>query len=680
MDEQSRAVDALRGVGPKRAALFARLGVRTVEDLLRYYPRGYEDFTEVTPVAQAQPGQTCCLRVTVTRAPRTARTRGGMLVATALAADDTGVCEVVFFNNRYAQSLLKEGEAYFLYGRLGGTPFKKRMASPQCVPASQSPGLLPVYAATAGLPSRAVAQAVREALALAARRTVPDPLPDTLRRAHALCHLDYALQNVHFPKDKQALEVARRRLVFGELLSLLLGMGLLRRQGQAGKAPRCLTDFDFAPFFASLPYAPTGAQARAVREAAADMVNSRPMNRLIEGDVGSGKTTVAAALCVLAHASGLQAALMAPTEILAAQHAQNLTRLLAPAGMRVALLTGGLPAAQKRETLEGLANGQIHLVVGTHALLTGDVAFANLGLVVTDEQHRFGVAQRAALAAKGQDPHMLIMSATPIPRTLSLMIYGDLDVSVLDELPKGRWPVRTFLVGGALRARVHRFLRRLAEEGQQAYLVCPLVEPDESGLAAVVSCYEEIAAHAFAGLPVGLLHGRMPAREKDAALRAFARGETKLLVATTVVEVGVDVPNATVMVVENAERFGLSQLHQLRGRVGRGDQQSYCILLSDAQDAATRARLQALCHTNDGFKVAEEDLRQRGPGDFFGKRQHGLPALAIADLMGDLDTLQEARAAADSLLKADSALRASEHAGLREAVQALFAEDDVVFN
>lgn len=701
MEELARDMQTLRGIGPKRAALFAKLRVRTVRDLLHTYPRGYEDFTTPVPIAQVQLGEVCCVRVVVMAPAQVTRARGGMLLCKVRTADDSGILEVVFFNNKYAADLLKEGMPYFLYGHVSGTAFKKTMTAPECVPADRNPGLRPVYAATAGLSSRAVADAVREALHLMEAHAVSDPLPNDLRAEHHLCPVDYALQNIHFPKDTQALTAARRRLVFGELLALLLGMGLLRHRQTGNNALRCLPAYDFTPFFASLPYAPTNAQRRAIAQAAADMECAVPMNRLIEGDVGSGKTLVAAALCVLAHANGLQAALMAPTEILASQHAQNLKKLLAPSGLQVGLLTGGLPAAQKKEIKAALADGSVHLAVGTHALLQRDVTFHRLGLVITDEQHRFGVAQRAALAAKGGStpdidsdtlpetqtagtaqsaPHMLIMSATPIPRTLSLMVYGDLDVSVLDELPAGRRPIKTYLVGSKMHARIYRFLRAQLEQGLQAYVVCPLVESDESGLAAAVQLREELAASTFAGMPVGLLHGKMPPREKEQVMRAFASGECKLLVSTTVIEVGVDVPNATVMVVENAERFGLSQLHQLRGRVGRGAAQSHCILISDAEDTLTRKRLQTLCKTTDGFAIAEQDLKLRGPGDFFGKRQHGLPALTIADLIGDMNILREARRAADTLLQKDPALSRSEHAGLRKAVNALFADSGIVFN
>lgn len=700
MEELARDVRALRGVGPKRAALFAKLGVHTVRDLLYTFPRSYEDFTRVVPVAQAQVGAVCCVRVTVSKPAQVTRARGGMLLCKIQAADNSGMLEVVFFNNRFAADLLKEGQTYFLYGRVSGTVFRKTMSVPECVPDGQNPGLRPVYAATAGLSSRVVADAVRQAFRLAGLQTVPEILPDFLRAEYRLFPLDSALRQIHFPQDEQTLAMARRRLVFGELLALLVGMGLLRRRQTVGSAPACLRDDTLTPFFASLPYVPTGAQRRAVAQAAADMARTVPMNRLIEGDVGSGKTTVAAALCVLAHASGLQAALMAPTEILAAQHAQNLERLLASSGLRVGLLTGGLSSSRKKEVKAALADGSVHLAVGTHALLQQDVSFQKLGLVITDEQHRFGVAQRASLAAKGKRtapvqspkspdaaqgeprlmPHMLIMSATPIPRTLSLMIYGDLDVSVLDELPAGRQPIKTYLVGGGMRARIQHFLRAQLEQGQQAYIVCPLVEADDSGLVSAVQLRDELAAKVFAGWSVGLLHGKMPAREKEQVMRAFSAGELQLLVSTTVIEVGVDVPRATVMVVENAERFGLSQLHQLRGRVGRGAAQSYCILISDTEDTGTRERLQTLCKTADGFAIAEKDLKLRGPGDFFGRRQHGLPALAIADLMGDMDVLREARRAADALLREDPLLAQEKHAGLRKAVQALFADSGVVFN
>ncbi len=679
MEKLRQEVQTLHGVGPRRAALFVKLGVRTVGDLLYTFPRGYEDFSKTVSVTDAVPGEVCCLRAVATSPVRLAHARGGMLIGKARAADDTGAFEIVFFNNRFAEGLLKAGESYLFYGRMGGTLFRKSMASPECIPVEEAPGMRPVYGAVAGLPSRAVERAMREAIKLLESETLSDGLPDRLRAAHHLCHLDYALRGIHFPQDAEMLAEARRRLVFGELLALLLGMGLLRRRQDKGKALPCPTNFDFLPFFHALPFTLTGAQKRAISEAAADMEKEVPMNRLIEGDVGSGKTAVAAALCVLAHAGGMQSALMAPTEILAAQHAQTLSDMLAPLGIKVGLLTGGLPAAKKREVKAGLADGSISLAVGTHALLQEDVSFQKLGFVITDEQHRFGVAQRACLAVKGGSPHMLIMSATPIPRTLSLLIYGDLNVSRLDELPVGRKPVETYLVGGRLRTRVRQFLRKQIREGFQAYIVCPLVEADESGLAAAVSLRAELA-RALPDIPVGLLHGKMPSKEKEAAMRAFTAGETKLLVATTVVEVGVDVPRASVMVVENAERFGLSQLHQLRGRVGRGAAQSYCILISDAEDALTRERLKTLCRTADGFAVAEKDLALRGPGDFFGKRQHGLPALAIADLMGDMAVLKETKEAAAGLLREDPELRSPAHTGLRRAVKKLFSESDVVFN
>ncbi len=672
-------VGTLRGIGEKRAELFARLGVRTVGDLLRFYPRDYLDFTPV-PIASAPPGELCCIRARVVRA-NVSRVRRGMTLYRFRAADDSAVCDITFFNNRYVQSLLREGDAYLFYGRMAGSLFRREMASPEFEAEDAAPGLRPVYPLTAGLSSRNVAAAVRQAL-----ETCPpdaeDPLPAPLRERHGLCSLREALHGIHFPAGKEELSAARRRLVFEEFLALSLGLFLLRGERGQGSAPVC-ADTDFAPFFAKLPFSPTGAQRRAIAEGAADMRGNAPMNRLVEGDVGSGKTAVAAALCWFAAQNGLQAALMAPTEILAGQHFQTLTALLAPLGLNVGLLTGGMPVSERRRVLRMLAAGQLDVAVGTHALLSEGVEFHALGLVVTDEQHRFGVGQRAALAAKGRDPHVLVMSATPIPRTLALLLYGDLELSVLDEMPRGRLTVRTYAVGASYRPRVYAFLKKELRAGHRAFIVCPLVEDSgegETGLMPATEYAEQLARNEFREFRVGLLHGRLAAAQKEAVMRDFAQGRLQLLVSTTVIEVGVDVPEATVMVVENAERFGLSQLHQLRGRVGRGRAQSTCILISDARGADASARLRTLCETNDGFRIAEKDLELRGPGDFFGRRQHGLPELRIADFASDMGVLCSARDEARALLAADPHLAAPGHAKLKAHTNSMFAQQDVVFN
>ena len=499
-------------------------------------------------------------------------------------------------------------------------------------------------------------------------------LPDGIRQAHSLCYVNYAYENIHFPSSPEALEVARRRLVFEELFLLTCGLQLLRQRRRDVAGPAC-HPMDMEPFYRRLPFALTGAQRRAIADAVGDMVSGKPMNRLCQGDVGSGKTMVAAACIWFAVENGWQTALMAPTEILARQHYQGLAPLLARFSIRCALLTGSTRARERREILAGLADGTIDLCIGTHALLTEDVQYQKLGLVVTDEQHRFGVNQRAALSQKAEDPHLLVLSATPIPRTLALVIYGDLDVSVIDELPPGRQKVDTFALGESYRPRVQAFIRKLAAAGQQIFVVCPLVgEPDQipDERKAVTAYARQLQEQVFPDLRVAVLHGKMKPKEKEKVMAAFAAGESDILVSTTVVEVGVDVPNATCMVVENADRFGLSQLHQLRGRVGRGKEKSYCILLSDSRNEETRARLKVMTQTNDGFVISQEDLRLRGPGDFFGQRQHGLPAMKIADLSCDMRLLDEAQTAARQLMERDPELTEPTHQALRDRIRQLF--------
>ena len=467
---------------------------------------------------------------------------------------------------------------------------------------------------------------------------------------------------------------ARRRMVFEELFLLTCGLQLLRQRRRDVAGPAC-HPMDMEPFYRRLPFALTGAQRRAIADAVGDMVSGKPMNRLCQGDVGSGKTMVAAACIWFAVENGWQTALMAPTEILARQHYQGLAPLLARFSIRCALLTGSTRARERREILAGLADGTIDLCIGTHALLTEDVQYQKLGLVVTDEQHRFGVNQRAALSQKAEDPHLLVLSATPIPRTLALVIYGDLDVSVIDELPPGRQKVDTFALGESYRPRVQAFIRKLAAAGQQIFVVCPLVgEPDQipDERKAVTAYARQLQEQVFPDLRVAVLHGKMKPKEKEKVMAAFAAGESDILVSTTVVEVGVDVPNATCMVVENADRFGLSQLHQLRGRVGRGKEKSYCILLSDSRNEETRARLKVMTQTNDGFVISQEDLRLRGPGDFFGQRQHGLPAMKIADLSCDMRLLDEAQTAARQLMERDPELTEPTHQALRDRIRQLF--------
>lgn len=649
----------LKGVGESRAALYQKLGIETVEDLLYYIPRRYIDLTRPTPLAAAVPGQKCAVRALLAAKGREQRIRRGLSLFKLTAVDGPVTLHITFFNAKYTVEALREGEEYIFYGSVTGGFYSRQMDSPQVFRPEEAGTLLPVYSLTQGLSNKMVSRQVTEALNRVEQ--LPDPLEGSgLPQQYGLLSYSQALHAVHFPPDWQAIETGRNRMVFDELLCLSLCFARMREGRHRLHVPPMRMQ-PLTEYYRALPYELTGAQQRAIAEAMSDMCSGTPMNRLVQGDVGSGKTAVAAALCFFAYRNGAQSTLMAPTEILAQQHYNSLAPLLGSLGMQVALLTGSL-SPKKKETLKAaLAAGEIDLCIGTHALLTDDTAFANLGLVVTDEQHRFGVQQRAALRQKGRDAHVLVMSATPIPRTLAMIVYGDLEISVIDELPAGRRPIRTYLIDSTIRQRAFGYIKKHLDEGYQAYLVCPAVQSEDEDTAAAslksaVEYAEELAHGAFGDYRVGLLHGKMRPAQKEKVMAEFAAGEIQLLVATTVVEVGVDVPNAVIMMVENAERFGLSQLHQLRGRVGRGQVQSHCILLSDTENPDTLERLRVLCGTNDGFKIAEEDLKQRGPGDFFGERQHGLPEMKIADLAADSRLLQKAREAADALTERDPTL------------------------
>lgn len=665
-------ITTLKGVGEKRAALFEKIGAPTVGALLRLYPRTYEDWKISASIAEAPVGEVCTVCARVLQTPTEHRIRKGMTLYKVTVTDDESDLLLTFFNNRYVQNLLVPGETYLFRGRMSGSLLRREMSSPEFLQQSKATQLLPVYLQTEGLTSRQIASAVQNALLLLPD-PLHDPLPDALRQQYGLCHLRFAIWNIHRPQNEDALAVARRRLIFEELLVLQLGLWRLKRREKAENTCPLQKDYT-AEFEKLLPYTLTGAQKRTIREAVADMKGKSPMNRLVQGDVGSGKTAVAAALCYTVIKNGRQAALMAPTEILAAQHFESLSKMYAGTGIRVALLTGSLTPAKRRKLLEQLESGEIDLAVGTHALITDTVRFHNLSLVVTDEQHRFGVAQRTALAEKGEHAHMLVMSATPIPRTLALMIYGDLDLSVLDERPPGRQPIASYRIDSSKRQRAYGYIRRHIEQGRQGYIICPLVEEGESDMASVTEYTRRLREEVFPDLRIGMLHGKMKPKEKDAVMTAFAAGELDLLVSTTVVEVGVDVPNAVIMLIENAERYGLSQLHQLRGRIGRGKYPSTCIFLSDARGEEANERLKIMCSTDDGFKIADEDLRLRGPGDFFGSRQHGLPQLRIANMADDIEVLRQAQACAKELLAKDPELSAVEHRGLRAEVRQLFEQ------
>jgi len=683
MADLDTGVRFIKGVGEQRAKSLNKLGIETLRDLVGYFPRAYEDRTEVRRISQLVPGETVCVLATVAADPRLSHIRKGLDLLRLRAVDESGSLSITFFNQSYVKDSLKLGETYAFYGKIGGSLIQPEMTNPVFEPESSfsvTRRIMPVYRLTAGLSQNLVARCVAQGLA-ACGDLLPDPLPAEIQQTYRLCQSRYAYENIHFPKSPEDLETARRRLIFEEFFVFACALAYMRR-GRVKKQGIPIPAPDMTAFYEALPFRLTGAQNRAVADALRDMAADEPMSRLIQGDVGSGKTVVAAACCYAAARAGFQSAMMAPTEILAEQHCRTLTEMLEPLGLHVELLTGKMPAKTRREVLARLETGAADVVVGTHALISAGAVFDALGLVITDEQHRFGVAQRAALTAKGTSPHVLVMSATPIPRTLALMMYGELDISVIDELPPGRTPVETYAVDESMRARIYAFMRRLVGEGRQIYVVCPMVEENETGddgLKSVSAYAKRLQEEIFSDLRVGFVHGKMKSKEKESVMRAFAAGELDILVATTVIEVGVDVPNAALMVVENADRFGLSQLHQLRGRVGRGKHQSYCVLFRGGGDVA-KERLRVMCETTDGFKISEEDLKLRGPGDFFGNRQHGLPEMKIADLSLDIRLMQDAQAAAQELIAADPELARPEHRELQAHVQRMLTKSADTLN
>ncbi len=674
-------ITILKGVGPTKAKQFAQLNIFTLGDLICHFPRGYEDRTRLVTIEKLEPDKPACFKATVMNTPRTNHVRKGLDITKVQVADHTARLNLTFFNQKYTAEQLQYGKEYIFYGAVTGDFIGYNMPSPTFesldAPAVTTRRVLPVYPLTAGLSNSSVCKAVEQALALC------DPpaeiLPESVRRQYHILPADRAYTAIHQPASMEEAMLAKRRLIFEEFFVFSAGLSLMR----AARSEKQATPFenvDMQPFYALLPFRLTGAQNRAIQEILADVQKGSPMNRLVQGDVGSGKTMVAAAAAYCAAGNHRQTALMAPTEILAEQHYASLSRLFAPMGLRVGLLTGSMKEKDKKAIRAALAAGEIDLAIGTHALLSESTVFCDLGLVITDEQHRFGVAQRSRLSAKGQDPHLLVMSATPIPRTLALILYGDLDVSVLDELPPGRQAVDTFLVGESYRPRINAFIRKQAAEGHQCFVVCPAVEESEALQIKSAQLWAETLQTVFSDLRVCLLHGQMKGQEKEAIMASFAAGDADIMVATTVIEVGVDVPNATLMVIEDADRFGLSQLHQLRGRVGRGSAKSYCILTSHTRQPETLQRLKAFCKTTDGFRIAEEDLKLRGPGDFFGSRQSGLPAFKVADLQCDLQTLKDAQAASAQWIDQAGTADTPEGIALRARIGTLFERSEGTMN
>ena len=630
-------IENINGIGTKRGQLYRKLDIDSVGALVRFYPRAYEDWSKISDIAALTVGETSCIKVTLSTPVTEHRVAGGKLLATTNVSDGYAYMKIAFFNNKYIKSMLKMGVEYLFYGKVTSSGGMREMINPTFAKADTGNVIHPIYSQVSGLTTKQIEAAVKKALAMLPEK-IKDTIPEDVRNKYNLIGLKDALLKIHFPEISDDIAASRRRLIFEELLVLVLGLSSIKSMPSKLSAVNIEKDFT-EDFLKLLPFKLTNAQYSAIKDCMSDMMNNtKAMNRLVQGDVGSGKTMVAAAVAYSC----------------------------------IKLLTGSMTAKQKRLVLADLADGEIDFIVGTHSLISENVAFKNLGVVVTDEQHRFGVRQRSDLLEKGRNPHLLVMSATPIPRTLALMIYGDLDISVINELPPGRQIVDTFLIDDSKRMRVYNFLKKNINEGRQCYIVCPAVENSETGLIGVEEYAEEIQKTVFKDYSVAVLHGKMKSADKDDIMNKFIDGQINILVSTTVIEVGVNVPNSTIMMIENAERFGLSQLHQLRGRVGRGEYKSYCILVSNAGGEEAGRRLRALCSTNDGFKIADEDLKLRGPGDFFGSRQHGLPELKIADLAENVSILQDSQSAAKEIMSDYIDKQNNNYRGLRAEVRMLF--------
>ena len=644
----------IKGIGEKRAETYAKLDIHTPMDLINHLPRKYIDFTSPYTVENAPIGESVPIIATVSSKSGEQRIRKNFSVFKVTAVSVTQKLHITFFNTAYTVKNLKVGEDYIFYGKVEDSFLDKQMSSPEIFPIETEGGLYPIYPATNGLSSKIIGKNIASLISIIkADKRLTENLPQDIVDKYDLCDRIKAYELVHSPASQKDISVGRRRLVFEELLCF--SMALNRMQSSKAKAKSLsMKKYPIDDFWNILPFAPTDDQKNAVYACIEDMCGESPMSRLIEGDVGSGKTIVAAATAYFVYLNGYESAIMAPTEILAEQHYKGLKPYFDRLGIKSALLTGSTTTKNKRLIKQELESGEIDICIGTHALLTDDVIFKRLGLVITDEQHRFGVSQRMGLSQKGDTVNMLVMSATPIPRTLGLVLYGDMQKSVIKQLPKGRQPIETYFVDGSKRLRAYNYIKKHLDRGLQGYIICPLVDETEevgSGKQSAVSLYSELQEDVFKSYRLGLLHGKMKPKEKEEVMTAFAEHRLDLLIATTVIEVGIDVPNAAIILIENAECFGLSQLHQLRGRVGRGSEQSTCILISDSKNDETKKRLKALKNNRDGFAIAEFDLQQRGPGDFFGMRQHGIPQLKIADLTENADVFEQAKFEGDRLIK-----------------------------
>ncbi len=654
----------LKGVGEKRAELLKKLGISCVDALLSFYPRSYKDLSNITPINECVPGDTVCIKGKIITPVTEHYIRQNMTLYKFNILSDGEIVNIVLFNTKYQAKSLRENNTYLFFGKLSGGIYLKEMSAPEIYPENYNV-IMPIYKQTKGITSNALRSLIKTALSVA---DFTEYLPEDILKKYNLCDIKFALFNIHFPKSRESLERAKKRLVFEELFLMQTGMNYFGNINKGLTNVQLKEDYS-EEFYSFLSFTPTNAQKRCVLEAFADMQSTSPMNRLLQGDVGSGKTLVAAALMYSAAKNGYQAVIMAPTQILAEQHYKTLSSFFENTSVSCALLTAATTKKQKEIILEGVKCGKIDIVVGTHAVIFAELKFKNLGLVITDEQHRFGVNQRTALGKMGDNPHTLVMSATPIPRTLALTLYGDLRISIVDEYPKGRSPIESFSVDEAKRERAYNYIKKHIALGRQGYIVCPLVSEGESEKVSAEHLFKTLKEGAFSGYKLGLLHGKMSATAKEKVMKAFSMGEIDLLISTTVIEVGIDVPNAAIMVIENADNFGMSQLHQLRGRVGRGKYKGSCIFISRNAD---NERLKILCKTLDGFKIAEEDLKLRGPGDFLGSRQHGLPEFKIADIFADTEILKLAQEASENIIRAHPTLE--KYPKLKENIEVLFSE------
>lgn len=670
-------ISTIKGIGTQRAEKLASLGVETVRDMLYYFPTSVEDRRITKKVTELTDGEVTCITAMVGAPPTVKRIRKGFSVYSVPLRDDTGVITAQFYNNPYVMNNFRTGSFYNFYGRIEHKYGQKKIITPIYEPHGTNNvtnNIVPIYRLSSSLTQKVMVSTIKKCLEIAGD-SIEDFMPKSIIEKYHLCRADYAVRNIHFPTDFDAYEASRNRLAFEELFLLQLALNMRKKNAKKVKVDP-FTDTDISPILKLFPFELTDAQKRVTAEILTDLTSSSPMNRLVQGDVGSGKTAVAQVSIYTCVKNGFQAAFMAPTGILARQHYESVAPTFEKLGFKTALLVGSMTKKEKQSVYEKLSQGEIDIIIGTHTLFQDSVVFKNLRLVVTDEQHRFGVRQRGALVSKGDNPHILVMTATPIPRTLALIIYGDLDISIIDSLPPGREKVDTFCIGENIRERMYNFIRKEVTSGHKCYIVCPMVdENEELDLKSAVSYRDNLAKNIFPEYKIGLVHGQMKDSEKDAVMDAFAFGDTDILVSTTVIEVGVNVPSATLMIIENAERFGLSQLHQLRGRVGRGKDKSYCILLPSSFDDEIKKRMEIMTKTNDGFVISQTDLKLRGPGEFFGTRQHGLPPLKISSLL-DMETLKKSSDAVATLLKNDPTLSNEENALLRKRAETLFSNID----